>query len=161
MPSDTSEPRDIDGSGPPKKLSIALYAGTFDRLHYAFVMAAATAAMGIPVTMFFTMDACRILLKPSADGLPSWRRMPISEGTISGGDAAGAMDDRFSTRGVATFDELLEACVEMHVKFMVCEMGLVARDMQITDLRDDLPIEIVGFVSFLMDAQADGQMIFV
>ena len=161
MPPNSNDPPNTESAGPPKKLSIALYAGTFDRVHYALVMAAATAAMGIPVTMFFTMDACRVLLKPSEDGLPSWRTMPVSEGTISGGDVAGAMDDRFGTRGVATFNELLEACVDMNVKFMVCEMGLVARDLRIVDLREDLPIEIVGFVSFLMDAQADGQMLFV
>jgi len=130
---------------PPKKLSIAVYDGSLDRVHYAFVMAAATAALGIPVTMFFTMEACRVLLKSSVDG------------AVSTSD----MDTGLAAKGVATFTELLEACAEMDVKFMVCEMGLVARDMHIEDLRDDLSIEIVGFVTFIMDARADGQMIFV
>ncbi len=42
----------------PNKLSIIVYSGQFDKVHYALVMASAAAAVGRPVTMFFTMDAC-------------------------------------------------------------------------------------------------------
>ena len=42
----------------PDKLSIVVYSGKFDEVHYALVMASAAAAVGRPVTLFFTMDAC-------------------------------------------------------------------------------------------------------
>ena len=53
----------------PDKLSIVVYSGKFDEVHYALVMASAAAAVGRPVTLFFTMDACIALekLKPRKD----------------------------------------------------------------------------------------------
>jgi peroxiredoxin family protein len=158
MPPDSADAE----TGPhPKKLSIILYSGTFDRIHYALVMASATAALGIPVTVFFTMDACRALQVDSPEDLPAWRHLPIGEDVRHAQVNAGEMNDGFKARGVATFEDLLEACIELEVRFMVCEMGLIARDMNVEELRTDIPFEVTGFVSFLMDARDDGQMIFV
>ena len=69
----------------PDKLSIIVYAGHFDKVHYALVMAAAAAAIGRPVTLFFTMGACNALKAPGADGEPAWRQMPLSEEKGLGG----------------------------------------------------------------------------
>lgn len=38
----------------PENLSIVLFAGGFDRVHYALVMASAAAATNRKVTLFFT-----------------------------------------------------------------------------------------------------------
>ncbi len=141
----------------PDKLSVVVYAGEFDKVHYALVMASAAAAVGRPVTLFFTMDACLALERPAADGTPAWTAMPLGQGE---GDAA-ALDASYAERGIATFEELMEACVALGVKFMVCEMGLRARGLENMPLRDDLPIEAGGVVTFLNDASKDGAMIFV
>lgn len=127
---------------PPKKLSIALQSGDMERVHYGFVMASSAAAIGVPVTLFFTMGACRALLRETPPELI-------------------ALDADYAPRGIGTFAELLDACVELGVRFMVCEMGLVARDIEAADLRTDVPVEVTGFVSFLMDAGDDGQIVFV
>ncbi|MFQ5765379.1 MAG: DsrE/DsrF/DrsH-like family protein [Rhodospirillales bacterium] len=142
---------------PPDKLSIVVYAGHFDKVHYALVMAAAAAAIGRPVTLFFTMGACRALAAADADGAPAWRSMPLSEGEGPGGER----DDGYAGKGVATFEELLESCVQFGVKFMVCEMGLRAEGLEDQPLRDDVPIEKGGVVSFLNDASKDGAVIFI
>ena len=42
-------------------LAVILFSGAFDRVHYALIMAAAGAAIDRPVTLFFTMEACRVL----------------------------------------------------------------------------------------------------
>lgn len=146
----------VDRPGP-DKLSIVVFSGDFDKVHYALVMAAAAVASNTPVTLFFTMWAGRALEKPAADGAPAWHRMPVS----AGGKSAAAMDAGFAASGVATFEELLSACVALGVTFMVCEMGLKALAIDPDDLRPDIPVAKGGVVTFLADASRDGAMIFV
>ncbi|MBF0307846.1 MAG: DsrE/DsrF/DrsH-like family protein [Alphaproteobacteria bacterium] len=134
------------------KLSIVVFSGGFERVHYALVMAAAAVASNTPVTLFFTMGAARALLYP--DG---WRRLPTEEPGLN----AQAMDAGFASRGVATFEELLSACVALGVKVMVCEMGLRALNIDQADLRPDVPVHSGGVVTFLADASRDGGMLFI
>ncbi|MBC8158184.1 MAG: DsrE/DsrF/DrsH-like family protein [Alphaproteobacteria bacterium] len=138
----------------PDKLSIVVFAGDFDKVHYSLVLASGAAAVGKSVTLFFTMDACHALKKGDA----SWRTMPTSR---RNGETGGDMDDGFAAKGVATFEELLAACPELGVRFMVCEMGLKAIGLDRADLRDDIPFEDGGVVTFVTDASADGTMLFV
>jgi len=138
----------------PDKLSIVVFSGDFDKVHYALVMASA-AAIDIPATLFFTMAASRALL-----ATPPWRTLPAGE--IGGdGQTAGDIDDEFKSRTVADFEDLLQACVSLDVKFMVCDMGLRAMGLEDAPLRADVPIETGGMVTFLNDARASGQMVFI
>ena len=141
----------------PEKLSIVVYAGYYDKVHYALVMAAAAAAIGRPVTLFFTMGACHALKRADEAGGHAWRTMPLSEEEGTGGDK----DDAYAAMNVATFEELLQSCVQFKVTFMVCEMGLRAIGLEGQPLRDDIPIEEGGVVTFLNDASKDGAMIFI
>lgn len=120
-------------------------------------MASAAAAVDRPVTLFFTMLACRALRAAGEDGKPAWRDMPLSEEPGTGG----AKDDAYKAMKVATFEELLQSCVLMGVKFMVCEMGLRALGLEGEPLRDDIPLEEGGVVTFLADASKDGAMLFI
>ena len=142
---------------PPDKLSIVVQSGAFDRVHYALVLAAAAAAINMPVTLFFTMWACRALAKPATDGTPGWHAMSVSEPGLS----ARALEARFVERGVGTMEELLQACGDMGVRFLVCDAGLLGAGLLAEELRDDLPIEIAGAVTFLRDASASGSTLFV
>ncbi|MCG8509484.1 MAG: DsrE/DsrF/DrsH-like family protein [Rhodospirillales bacterium] len=142
----------------PDKLSIVVFSGEFDKIHYALVLASGSAAIGKEVTLFFTMEACRALIEPADDGTPPWRDLPVSSAQAETG---GQMDDQFEARNVATFEELLLACPEMGVRFLVCEMGLKAIGLERGDLRDDIPIEDGGVVTFVTDASADGTMLFI
>ena len=81
----------------------------------------------------------------------------MSEEEGTGGDK----DDAYAAMKVATFEELLQSCVQMGVKFMVCEMGLRASGLEDEPLRDDIPLEKGGVVTFLVDASKDGAMIFI
>ena len=63
--------------------------------------------------------------------------------------------------GVATFEELLSSCAQLGVRFMVCEMGLRAMGLEGEPLRDDIPLEEGGLVTFLSDASKDGAVIFI
>ena len=138
-------------------LGLVVFSGAFDRVHYALVMASAAAAIGRRVTLFFTMEACRLLVAPETDGTPAWRRLPAGERM---GDA-GAMDDDFKRRGIGDFEQLLAACQEMGVTFLVCEMGLRAIGLGRADLRADIAIEEGGVVTFLGDVPGAGSFLFV
>lgn len=142
----------------PDALSIVVHAGNFDKVHYALVMASAAAATNKPAMLFFTMEACKTLLKPNADGHHPWQKMPVSGGAAKNG---GEMDQTFGDRKVATFEELITSCAELGVTFMVCEMGLRALDISRDDLRDDIDFKEGGVVSFLNAASKDGAVLFI
>lgn len=146
-----------DGARQPDKLSVVVFSGTFTKVHYALVLASGAVAIGTPATLFFTMDACRALIAPRADGAAGWRAMPAGTAAAD----AGAADDDFRARGIAGFEDLLAACAELGVRFVVCETGLRALGLDAGQLRDDIPLEVAGVVTFLADASADGMSLFV
>jgi len=141
----------------PQKLSMVVFSGQYDKVHYALVMASAAAATDTPVTLFFTMEATRSLLKPDTSEAPGWSLQNTSTCLETGAD----MDARFQDTQVADFETLLSACVELGVRFMVCEMGLKAMDLTRDELRADVPIEMGGVVTFLNDAHKDGSVLFI
>lgn len=145
-----------DGKASPDKLSIIVYSGDYGRVHYALAMASAAAAINRPVTLFFTMGAIRALTKPVKGG---WGALSVTDDTGHGTGAA--QDAAMAEKGLATFEELLAACVTFKVTIMVCEMGLRAVDLAMADLRSDVPYQEGGIVSFLADASATGATLFI
>ncbi|MBP2228359.1 peroxiredoxin family protein [Azospirillum agricola] len=146
------------GSGNPAGLAIVLFAGGFDRVHYALVMASAAAATNRPVTLFFTGRALGALLPGSGPEAPGWHGLDPADD----GSAPAARDRWFAGNGVATFEELLEACVLLGVRVMACEMGLRALGLPAsTALRADVPVQGGGVVTFLNEAPKGAAMLFV
>jgi len=137
-----------------KKLSLIVQSGEVDKVHYAFATASAALAINIPVTLFFTMTASLALMGTGDDA--GWRTM-----TTADGKSGAQMDAGFTARNIGTMEELIEACTALGARFIVCEMGLKALDQTADTLRDDLTIEIAGLVTFLSDAEQDGQIIFI
>lgn len=142
----------------PSGLAIVVFAGGFDRVHYALVMASAAAATNRPVTLFFTGRALLALRRADEAGAPGWHGLdPADDGS------APAERDRFFTgNGLAGFDELLSACVALGVTVMACEMGIRALGLPSgAPLRPDVPVTAGGVVTFLNDAPKGGAMLFV
>lgn len=142
-----------DPVSPPDKLSLLVLSGDFERVQYALVVASAAAAIGTPVTLFFTNQALSSLAGEGSDG-GGWRSLPGA-----GGRTGGAIDDERRARGVAGFEELLGACADLGVRFIACEMGLRAIGLDAAALRRDVPIEVAGVVTFIADASATGTML--
>lgn len=108
---------------------VLLLSGSHDRAHYAFVLATSAAAIGRTVTLFATNGGCHALR-------PDWRALD---------DAA--RDDRLRARGVAGFEALRSAALELGVRLIACEAGLRAEGVADADL---LPgVEVAGVVTFL------------
>ena len=135
----------------PDKLSIVVFSGDFERVHYALAMAAAAAAVDRPTTLFFTMGAIHALAPRRDDGSHGWTAMA----------GAAARDAEFVGRGVGGFEELFDACIALDVRIMVCDMGLRAMGLTGDDLRQDFRHHSGGIVTFLDDASADGAMLFI
>lgn len=134
------------------KLSLVVASGAYEKVHYAFVMASGAAAIGIPVTMFFTMGASVAVL----DG-PGWHDLFSEVRGMSAKDR----DEDFAGKGVATLDELIDSCAELGVEFMVCEMGLRAEGLENRNPRDGLDLKRTGIVTFLNDAEPGGSIVYI
>jgi predicted peroxiredoxin len=124
----------------PDKLSIIVQSTDFDRVYYALVIASAALATGKAVTLLFTMDGVKALT-------PAW--------------STTARNAELGGKGLATFDELMEACRELGAKFMVCELGLRAADLTRGNLDPGIEIAEGSAVSFLADASSAGAMLYV
>jgi peroxiredoxin family protein len=119
-------------------LGVLLLSGSHDRAHYAFVIAAAAAALGRAVVLFATNRGCLALCR-------DWSGL-----SDAGRDAA------IQARGVAGLDTLREACLEMEVRMIACEAGLLAEALDAQRLLPD--VEVAGIATFL-SAVGAGQFI--
>ncbi|MEM7024430.1 MAG: DsrE family protein [Pseudomonadota bacterium] len=133
-----------------ERLSVLLLDGSFERAHYALSMASTAAALDRPATLFVTLAATRALLSEDSKGRPGWAGLPVSP-ELGGPDATdgAALDARNQARGVAGFEELLQACVALGVEVMVCEMGLRALGLEARSLRSDVPFRAGGLATLL------------
>jgi peroxiredoxin family protein len=116
-------------------LSIILRAGDYESAHYALALAAAALAINKPAVLFFTMGGIRALTG-SPPALENWGRDALNR-----------------ERGVGDFETLLEACVELGCRFIVCEMGLRSLDIDRASLRTDVPFTIAGIVTLLEETK--------
>ncbi len=116
-------------------VSVILRSGDYERAHYALALASAALAVNKPAVLFFTMNGLRALMGPPAT-LDDWGRDAI-----------------YRERGVGDFETLLQACVELGCRFIVCEMGLRALGIDRGQLRADVPFTVAGIVTLLEETK--------
>ena len=116
-------------------LSIIVRAGDYESAHYALALAAAALAVNKPAVLFFTMGGIRALTGPPP-ALEEWGRDALNH-----------------QRQVGDFETLLQACVELGARFIVCEMGLRSLDIDRASLRPDVPFTIAGIVTLLEETK--------
>ncbi len=123
---------------PTEPLALLLLSGSQERAHYAFVLAAGGAALGRRVVLFATNRGCLALCR-------DWSALD---------DAA--RDATLQARGVAGLSELREAAVELGVRLIACEAGLLAEDIAREELIEG--VEVAGIATFL-EAAGHGQIV--
>ena len=116
-------------------LSVILRSGDYERAHYALALASAALAVNKPAVLFFTMGGIRALMGPPP-AIDDWER-----------------DGQNKARGVGDFETLLQACVELGARFIVCEMGLRSLGFEAQSLRADIPFTIAGIVTLLEETK--------
>ena len=115
-------------------LSIIVRSGRYEDAHYALAMASAALAVNQAAVLFFTMGGLRALMsQPALDG---WDRDALNR-----------------QRGVGDFETLLQACIELGARFIVCEMGLRSLDIDRASLRTDIPFTVAGIVTLLEETK--------
>lgn len=115
--------------------SVILRSDDYESVHYGLALAAAALAVNKPAVLFFTMGGIRAL-QGSPPALQDWDR-----------DAANR------ARGVGDFETLLQACVELGARLIVCEMGLRSLDIDRASLRADIPFTVAGIVTLLEETK--------
>ena len=116
-------------------VSVIVRAGDYESVHYALALAAAALAVNQPAVLFFTMSGIRALMGPPP-AVDDWAR-----------------DAQNRARGVGDFETLLNACVELGARFIVCEMGLRSLGIDRADLRADVPFTVAGIVTLLEETK--------
>jgi peroxiredoxin family protein len=127
-----------------RALGIVIQSGRVDRVHYALLFGAGAAAVGRPVTLFFTMAGCHAL-----EGLAAL--LPAEDGRT-----AEAYDADLIAKGIAGFGELWESLEALDARFQACDSGLLAAGVSAP-----AGIEVTGVVGFLAEVGADAQLLWV
>jgi len=122
-----------------KSMSIIVTKGSLDWAYPPFILATTAAAMGLPVTLFFTFYGLPLLLKDlklqvTAAGNTAMKMpmggmhmgLPNIVTAIPGVDAMCSvmMKNLIKKKGVASIEELREMAVEAEVRMIACQMTM-------------------------------------
>ena len=145
-----------------KSMSIIVTKGSLDWAYPPFILGTTAAAMGLPVTMFFTFYGLPLLLKKldlklTAAGNPAMK-MPMMGGhmglpnlltAVPGVDAACSkmMKNLMNKKGVASIEDLRELAVEAEVRMIACQMTLDLFEYSTDDMIDG--IELGGAATYI------------
>jgi peroxiredoxin family protein len=116
-------------------VSVIVRSGDYESAHYALALASAAVAVNQKAVLFFTMGGLRALMGPPPR-LTDWQR-----------------DATNKSRGVGDFETLLQACIELGCRFIVCEMGLRSLGIDRSELRADVPFIVAGIVTLLEETK--------
>src|SRR3954462_2493439 len=115
-------------------LSIIVRSDKYEDAHYALAMASAALAVNQTAVLFFTMGGLRTLMQAPQ----------LQDGQRDAGNGE---------RGVGDFETLLQACIELGARFIVCEMGLRSLAIPAESLRSDVPFTVAGIVTLLEETK--------
>jgi len=151
--------RDLENS---KSMSIIVTKGSLDWAYPPFILASTAASMDIDVTLFFTFYGLPLLKKEmntkfttlgnAAMEMPMMGThiaMPNIVGMLPGtGALAGKMmKNLMAKKGVASLEDLREACVELDVRMIACQMTMDLFEYSTDDMIDG--IELGGAATYL------------
>jgi peroxiredoxin family protein len=132
-----------------KSMSIIVTKGSLDWAYPPFILATTAAAMGLPVTMFFTFYGLPLLLKKldlqlTAAGNPAMKMpmmgmhmgLPNLLTAIPGVDAACStmMKNLMNKKGVASIEDLRDMAVEAEIRLIACQMTMDLFEYDIEDM---------------------------
>jgi peroxiredoxin family protein len=157
-----------------KSMSIIVTKGSLDWAYPPFILATTAAAMGLPVTLFFTFYGLPLLLKDlklqvTAAGNPAMKMpmggihmgLPNLLTAIPGVDAACSvmMKNLIKKKGVASIEELREMAVEAEVRMIACQMTMDLFEYSKEDMIDG--IDIGGAATYIECATQSDINLFV
>lgn len=152
--------------------TIVVFSGDMDKVLASFIIANGAAAMGRPVTMFFTfwgLNALRKTEKQPVKKSPVERMfgamMPRGSGKLKlskmnmGGLGTKMMKAVMREKHVDTLENLMQQAMKNGVKLVACTMSMDVMGIRKEELIDG--VELAGVASYLADAEHSNVNLFV
>ncbi|MBF0630612.1 MAG: DsrE/DsrF/DrsH-like family protein [Magnetococcales bacterium] len=143
-----------------KKMVIVASKGTLDWAYPPLILAATAASMDYDVTLFYSFYGLEVLKKKrnlrisplGNPAMPMLIPMPVIIQMLPGVErlASWAMKRKMAAKGVASVESLLEACQEMSVRIIACQMTVDLFEYQAKDFIDG--VEFAGAAVFMQAA---------
>lgn len=121
-----------------RPMTLMVITADAERIHMALMTGATAAAVGRPVTYFFSKGGVKFLRTGG------WA-------TIVGPSGASGpeMDEELSVKGIADSDMLIDGLSALDVRFVACETALVEQGIDISELVKRPAVEISGLADVL------------
>ena len=119
----------------PKKVTIMVFSGDFEKTYAAFNIANGAASMGMDVTMFFTFHGLNLLKKGTIQKLSN------SE-----------MGKMMSAKNLVPLEKQFEDAKELGIKFIACETTMDAMGVKKDDLIEEVS-EIAAVGTYVYNAK--------
>ncbi len=168
----------MSAKGGPTRMALIASQGTLDWAYPPFILASTGAALDMEVAVFFTFYGLPLLMKdlkakvaPHANpAMPmkmpfgpegfqkfSWPIPNFISGVVPGFEsfATSMMKKTFEKKGVATIEELREACIESDVRLIACQMTM---DVFGFDQKDFIEAAELGGAATFLEFAADADI---
>ena len=156
-----------------KKLALIATKGTLDWAYPPFILASTAAALDYEVAIFFTFYGLQLLkkdldLKVSPLGNPGMpmpmsmeKWFPVAGTALPGMESVmtSMMKSKLKDKGVASVEDLREACIESGVRLIGCQMTIDLFDMSHDDFVEG--IELGGAATFFEFAGESDVSLFI
>jgi len=159
-------------SGEREGKTLIVFDGDLDKVLAAFIIANGAAAMGRPVTMFFTFWGLNALRRPDKRRVkkPFLDRMfgmmmPRGTGKLKlsrmnmGGMGTRLMKKVMRDKNVSSLEELMKQAMAQGVRLVACTMSMDVMGITKEELIDG--VELAGVASYLGDAELSNVNLFV
>ena len=137
-----------------KKMALIATKGSLDWAYPPFILASTAAALDYEVSIFFTFYGLQLLKKDLAlevsplgnPGMPMPMSMdkwfPVAGTAMPGMQSmmTSMMKSKIKSKGVSSVEDLRDACVEMDVKLIGCQMTIDLFDMKREDFIDEIDL---------------------
>ena len=121
-----------------RPLTLMMISADAERIHMALMMGATAAAMGRPVSLFFSKSAAKFLTPEGWAGM-----------TTAAGVSLAEMDTALDAAGIADTSVLMDGIAALNVRFLVCESALREHAIDRADLITRPAVEIAGLAEIL------------
>lgn len=155
-----------------KKATMIVFDGDLDKALASFIIATGAAAMGKPVTMFFTFWGLNVLRKdehiPVKKNLLEkmfGKMMPRGPEKLGlskmnfGGAGSKLMKHMMKKHNVVSLNELIEMAKELDIKMVACTMSMDVMGIQKEELIDG--VEYAGVATYLAEAEEGNVNLFI
>lgn len=157
---------------PPHGKNFVIFDDDLDKVIAAFIMANGAAAMGRPVTMFFTFWGLNVLRKPEKVKVKKnfietmfgimmprgTKKLPLSHMNM-GGAGSKMIRAIMKSHNITSVEDLIQSALAHGVRIIVCEMSMDIMGIRKEELIDGL--EYGGVSTFLGNAELSDMSLFI